>query len=107
MSANQGIAEDPDDLDPAIVERDSAPRPRHRETTAQYERRLEVLKLEYQGPDRPLMTDEQCDDLVRRISESVTVAVMAQVKRETRDEVRQHMAEVMRGLASLTGKVLD
>lgn len=104
------IDEDPDDLEPMLDNtsgRDSTPRPRHRETPQVFEARLEDMTRKLHGPPKSHITDEQIETLVAGISAAVTTAVMENVRKETRDEVRSLMSENLKQLAFLSAKVLS
>ena len=96
------LRDEENELEPLITGTDSTPVPRRRETQIQLERRVSEAELKAFGRDRPLMTDEQVDSLVNRISELVTEAVLERVHKDSAAIVRGHMGEVLKDLAFRT-----
>lgn len=91
--------ESPDDLEPYITSRDTSPAPRRRETQIQLARRVHAAELEIHGHPQPLVTDEQIDELVKRISKEVVAAVLESVHKDSRKIVREHLGEAFKDMA--------
>lgn len=95
------------DLEPALVDRDSFPRRRAKETEAQHDRRMGDLYVQTYGPPKSTITDAQIDDIVGRISKAVVDAVTVQVRADAAAAVRKAISDAFGQLAFTAGKVLD
>lgn len=109
---DQGTRDDDDDFEPAIHSRDCTPVPRRGETADQLTKRLDDLErstFAFSRADRgdlaPVITDQQVDDIVARVAEQVTAAVMVLVGRGAREMLRVDLAESLRSMAATLGHV--
>lgn len=84
-----------DDLEIALTDKDCTPRPRRGETQADLELRLDAMTRKAFGPPLTVISDAQIDDIVERVSSSVTEAVMRRVTDDVSSQTRETIADAL------------